>query len=133
MSHVPELAEGGAISWHETAGDGTAVVSSWLASTAPQRRRPETLSPRQRELLHRRGYPFVMEEFRFHPRLTGGLPQDRLAAFATTSPGFRAGRRSPRAVQAASASPPLRATSASTSAIRPSSAGFRALRERRMT
>ena len=26
MSYVPELAEGGAISWHETAGDGTAVL-----------------------------------------------------------------------------------------------------------
>ncbi|MDQ2067765.1 DUF1045 domain-containing protein [Xinfangfangia sp. CPCC 101601] len=38
------------------------------------RRRPESLSPRQRELLAEFGYPYVMEEFRFHLTLT-----DRLA------------------------------------------------------
>ncbi|MDB6452728.1 DUF1045 domain-containing protein [Falsirhodobacter sp. 20TX0035] len=35
------------------------------------RRKPERLTPRQRELLNRWGYPFVMEEFRFHITLTG--------------------------------------------------------------
>lgn len=35
------------------------------------RRKPESLSPRQRELLDRWGYPYVMEEFRFHITLTG--------------------------------------------------------------
>lgn len=39
------------------------------------RRRPETLSTRQRDLLHRWGYPYVMEEFRFHLTLTDSLPQ----------------------------------------------------------
>lgn len=38
------------------------------------RRRPESLSPRQRELLDQWGYPFVMEEFRFHLTLTNRLP-----------------------------------------------------------
>lgn len=38
------------------------------------RRRPERLSLRQRELLYHWGYPYVMEEFRFHLTLT-----DRLA------------------------------------------------------
>lgn len=37
------------------------------------RRRPESLTPRQRELLGRYGYPFVMEEFRFHLTLSGWL------------------------------------------------------------
>lgn len=38
-------------------------------------RRPERLTPRQRELLASFGYPYVMEEFRFHLTLT-----DRLSA-----------------------------------------------------
>lgn len=35
------------------------------------RRKPEALSERQRELLDAWGYPYVMEEFRFHLTLTG--------------------------------------------------------------
>lgn len=37
------------------------------------RRNPERLSPRQRALLDQWGYPYVMEEFRFHLTLTGEL------------------------------------------------------------
>ncbi len=37
------------------------------------RRKPGRLTPRQRELLDRWGYPFVMEEFRFHLTLTDRL------------------------------------------------------------
>lgn len=37
------------------------------------RRRPETLTPRQRELLAVYGYPYVMEEFQFHLTLSGRL------------------------------------------------------------
>lgn len=37
-------------------------------------RRRSGLSPRQRDLLDRWGYPYVMEEFRFHITLTGPLP-----------------------------------------------------------
>lgn len=40
------------------------------------RRRPDRLSPRQRDLLDRWGYPYVLEEFRFHLTLTGDLPPD---------------------------------------------------------
>lgn len=46
------------------------------------RRRPETLTPRQQELLARWGYPFVMEAFRFHLTLTDRLPADQTAAVA---------------------------------------------------
>lgn len=41
------------------------------------RRRPEKLSERQREYLDRWGYPYVMEEFRFHMTLTGRLDAER--------------------------------------------------------
>ncbi|TKW67641.1 MAG: DUF1045 domain-containing protein [Paracoccus denitrificans] len=37
------------------------------------RRRPESLSVRQRTYLHRWGYPYVLEDFQFHMTLTGGL------------------------------------------------------------
>lgn len=43
------------------------------------RRRPDRLSPRQRDLLDRYGYPFVMEEFRFHLTLTDRLPEAEAA------------------------------------------------------
>lgn len=41
------------------------------------RRKPEKLSERQREYLDRWGYPYVMEEFRFHMTLTGRLGAER--------------------------------------------------------
>lgn len=44
------------------------------------RRKPETLSPRQRQHLERWGYPFVLEDFRFHMTLSGPLPAQRIAA-----------------------------------------------------
>jgi putative phosphonate metabolism protein len=37
------------------------------------RRRPDKLSERQRDYLDRWGYPYVMEEFRFHMTLTGRI------------------------------------------------------------
>lgn len=39
------------------------------------RRRPDRLTPRQRELLRLWGYPYVMEEFRFHLTLTDRLEE----------------------------------------------------------
>ncbi len=40
------------------------------------RRRAAGLTARQEALLRRWGYPYVMDEFRFHITLTGNLPQD---------------------------------------------------------
>ena len=40
------------------------------------RRRPESLTPRQRDLLARFGYPYVMEEFQFHLTLSDRLSAD---------------------------------------------------------
>jgi putative phosphonate metabolism protein len=41
------------------------------------RRNPSMLTPRQREQLDRWGYPYVMQDFRFHMTLTGRLPPER--------------------------------------------------------
>jgi putative phosphonate metabolism protein len=41
------------------------------------RRNPLRLTPRQREYLDRWGYPYVMEDFRFHMTLTGRLEAER--------------------------------------------------------
>lgn len=43
------------------------------------RRRPDRLTLRQIELLHRYGYPYVLEEFRFHLTLSGPLGPDEAA------------------------------------------------------
>ncbi|MAE88422.1 MAG: phosphonate metabolism protein, partial [Pelagibaca sp.] len=44
------------------------------------RRRKANLSPAQEENLLRWGYPYVMEEFRFHLTLTGRLPRAQAEA-----------------------------------------------------
>lgn len=41
------------------------------------RRRPSSLTPRQREHLDLWGYPYVMDDFRFHMTLTGRLADGR--------------------------------------------------------
>jgi putative phosphonate metabolism protein len=48
-----------------------------LTAEDRSRRKPERLSERQRDYLDRWGYPYVMEEFRFHMTLTGRLDAQR--------------------------------------------------------
>jgi putative phosphonate metabolism protein len=48
-----------------------------LASEERARRKPSMLTPRQRKHLDRWGYPYVMEDFRFHMTLTGRLATER--------------------------------------------------------
>lgn len=48
-----------------------------LSAEDRARRRPEKLSERQRDYLDRWGYPYSMEEFRFHMTLTGRLAAER--------------------------------------------------------
>jgi len=48
-----------------------------LSASDRARRNPDGLPPRQRDYLERWGYPYVMEEFRFHMTLTGRLPAER--------------------------------------------------------
>lgn len=51
-------------------------LRSPLTDAEIARRRPERLTPRQRDLLDQWGYPFVMEQFRFHLTLTDRLDAD---------------------------------------------------------
>lgn len=62
--------------------EGTNSLRAPLTEAEIARRRPDRLSRRQRELLDLWGYPFVMEEFRFHLTLTDRLPADRAAPVA---------------------------------------------------
>jgi putative phosphonate metabolism protein len=48
-----------------------------LTSEERARRNPSMLTPRQREYLDRWGYPYVMQDFRFHMTLTGRLGAER--------------------------------------------------------
>lgn len=51
------------------------AVRAPLSEAEIARRKPDTLTPRQRAYLHRYGYPYVREEFRFHMTLTGKLAE----------------------------------------------------------
>lgn len=51
-----------------------------LTEAEVARRRPESLTPRQRDLLALYGYPHVMEEFQFHLTLSGRLDDAHAAA-----------------------------------------------------
>ncbi|NPD14107.1 DUF1045 domain-containing protein [Xinfangfangia sp. D13-10-4-6] len=67
---------------------GAEVVTALDGLRAPlneaeiAKRRPERLNPRQRELLAAWGYPYVMEEFRFHLTLSDDLPGPEAAGLA---------------------------------------------------
>lgn len=64
----------------ELAADCVREFEPFRAALTPEdraRRRPEKLSERQRDYLDRWGYPYVMEEFRFHMTLTGRLDAER--------------------------------------------------------
>ncbi|MBD0860188.1 DUF1045 domain-containing protein [Gordonia sp. zg691] len=60
-----------------------AVVTGLDSFRAPMtdedrtRRDPDSLTPRQRDLLDKWGYPYVLDEFRFHLTLTDRIPDDR--------------------------------------------------------
>jgi len=69
---------------HQPLQDFTAeVVTHFEPFRAPlserdmARRKPETLSESQRANLHRWGYPYVMDDFRFHMTLTGPVSEGR--------------------------------------------------------
>ncbi len=63
--------------------EATNPLRAPLTAAEVARRRPESLSPRQRALLDQWGYPFVMDEFRFHLTLTDRLPDDQARTVAT--------------------------------------------------
>ena len=55
------------------------------------RRRPESLTPRQRDLLAVYGYPYVMEEFQFHLTLSGRLTAADAARLQSAAAAYFAG------------------------------------------
>jgi putative phosphonate metabolism protein len=62
------------------AADCVAAFDSFrapLADADRSRRNPSQLTPSQREHLARWGYPYVMDDFRFHMTLTGRLGSER--------------------------------------------------------
>jgi len=59
-----------------------------LSDAEIARRQPDRLSARQRELLDSYGYPFVLEEFRFHISLTGGLEPEEIGRLAPLAQAF---------------------------------------------
>lgn len=64
----------------ELAAECTRAFDFFRAALTPEdraRRNPAKLTARQCEYLDRWGYPYVMEEFRFHMTLTARLPAER--------------------------------------------------------
>jgi len=64
----------------QLAADCVRDFDEFRAALSPEDRarlKPEKLSERQRDYLDRWGYPYVMEEFRFHMTLTGRLDAER--------------------------------------------------------
>ncbi|GAA3648998.1 DUF1045 domain-containing protein [Microbacterium marinilacus] len=64
------------------AADAVRAFDGFRAAPSPAetaRRRPDRMTPRQRELFERWGYPYVLDEFRFHLTLTDPVPVDRAA------------------------------------------------------
>ena len=64
----------------QLAADAVSEFDGFRAPLTPEdraRRKPEKLTPRQRDYLDDWGYPYVMEEFRFHMTLTGRLEATR--------------------------------------------------------
>jgi putative phosphonate metabolism protein len=57
------------------------VFAAFRAPMTPEereRRMKASLTPHQIELMDRWGYPYVMDEFRFHMTLTGALPREQI-------------------------------------------------------
>ncbi len=78
---------------HALAADAVAALDPFrapLTEAELARRRRSRLTPRQEALLAQWGYPYVMEEFRFHITLSGSLPAaqaDRLCETLTAHLG----------------------------------------------
>lgn len=79
LALVPDGDESAILRLGAAVVEGTETLRAPLTDAEIARRDPARLTPRQRSLLARWGYPYVMEEFRFHLTLTNRLPPDRLA------------------------------------------------------
>ncbi|RZO34639.1 MAG: DUF1045 domain-containing protein [Rhodospirillaceae bacterium] len=69
------------------AADIVRAFDHFRAPSTPEeiaRRQPEKLTPTQRRLLNRWGYPYVLEEYRFHMTITGHLTDPETPKFLKT-------------------------------------------------
>jgi putative phosphonate metabolism protein len=76
---------------HALAADVVTVFDGFRAPPTEAelaRRRPESLTERQRELLTAWGYPYVLDEFRFHLTLTDRIPAERRPAVEAALSGW---------------------------------------------
>jgi len=74
-----------------------------LSEAEIARRKPETLSERQRAYLERWGYPYVFRDFRFHMTLTGPVAEERQEKVKRAlKQHFAAALKSPLPVEAVS-------------------------------
>lgn len=80
LALTPDGCEAALLEFAAAVVEGTDAFRAPLTATEIARRRPESLSPRQRALLDRWGYPYVMEEFRFHLTLTDRLAEAQAEA-----------------------------------------------------
>ena len=73
-SFLALVPQGDQTALNDMAGQIVAFLDPFRATLTEDevaRRNPDRLTDRQRDLLDRWGYPYVMEEFRFHITLTG--------------------------------------------------------------
>ena len=78
---VPEAGMSPALSALEAATlEAIEPMRASLTAEERARRRPERLTERQRAHLDRWGYPYVLDEFRFHMTLTGPVPDPQAPA-----------------------------------------------------
>jgi len=79
LALVPQGDEASLLEFGARVVEATDVLRAPLTDADIARRRPEGLTSRQRALLEVWGYPYVMEEFRFHLTLTNRLPEPEIA------------------------------------------------------
>lgn len=79
LALTPQGCEAALLDFGAAVVEGTNTLRAPLTEAEVARRRPETLTPRQRALLDVWGYPYVMDEFRFHLTLTDRLPSAEVA------------------------------------------------------
>ncbi|OYW59466.1 MAG: phosphonate metabolism protein [Rhodobacterales bacterium 12-65-15] len=79
LALVPTGAPAALLEFAARVVEATDVLRAPLTEAEIARRHPESLTPRQRALLQVWGYPFVMEEFRFHLTLTNRLLEPDIA------------------------------------------------------
>lgn len=82
LALVPEGDDGAVRALGAAVVQGTDPLRAPLTEAEIARRNPARLSPRQRALLDRWGYPFVMEEFQFHLTLSDRLEGAQATAVA---------------------------------------------------